>query len=85
MKITLAFVHKGPGRGEVRARVYANGAKAETLTVGNYGYRQEADDWIAYLWAVPGESSALIPDGVITASDVARLSNAAAGRGKWWE
>lgn len=81
--IRLAFANKAPGRGVIRARVYsADGA--QILTVGNYGYRQGAGDWIARLWAKAGKPSPIIPDGIITAPDVPRLSNIAAARGEWW-
>ena len=82
MKIILAFLHKAPGKGEIRARVYANGARAHTLTVGHY--YQDGDGWTACLWDKPGKSRVLAEGGVITASDVTRLSNAAAARGEWW-
>jgi hypothetical protein len=84
VRILLAFVHQGPGHGVIRARVYANGARVQKLTVGGYRYRQGSGDWIARLWAVPGEPTDIVPDGFITASDVCRLSNLAAARRKWW-
>ena len=82
MKITLAFVNAGPGKGEIRARVY--GPETETLTVGDYRRRQQEGDWIARLWAVPGDPEAVALDGLIYGYTVTRLSNAAAARGKWW-
>lgn len=84
MKILLAFFHTAPGKGEIRARVYAYGARSRTLTVGRYYHAGDDRGWIACLWAAPGKARVLADDGVITAPDVFRLSNAAAARGKWW-
>ena len=79
MRIRLAFVRKGPGRGEIRARVY--GTKTETFTVGDY-CKDGNGAWTARLYAWAGNPKVL--NGIVVKPALFTLKNAVGDRGRWW-
>lgn len=81
MKIALAFVHSGPGRGLIRARV--NDGKP--LTVGRYQESANGAKWTARLYAEPGRHMTIAQE--ITATELFRLRGAVSrqlAQGMWW-
>jgi hypothetical protein len=82
--ITLAFVSKGSGRGEVRAQIH--GTEPAVLVVGDYARDAGTKTWGARLYATVGDSSFAV--GELHRPTLTRLRAAATHelrKGEWWK